>query len=228
MIKAIVTDIEGTTSSIRFVHDVLFPYASKHLPDFIRQYHADTEVKAALEETAKLGHQNPDDIEALINTLLTWIAEDKKIAPLKTLQGQLWKKGYEQGDYQGHVYEDAFICLKQWHEQGIALYVYSSGSVQAQQLLFKYSAYGDMTPLFNGYFDTRTGGKKETESYKKIADAIQKAPGDILFLSDILEELDAAKAAGLQTCQLTRPEDASQTGIHETVKDFRQANTFIL
>jgi len=130
--------------------------------------------------------------------------QDKKITPLKTLQGMMWKTGYDQGDFQGHVYEDAFQELKHWEEQGLALYVYSSGSVPAQKLLFSHSTYGDLTPLFSGYFDTKVGGKKESDSYRKIAEQLELAPEKILFLSDTIEELDAAQEAGMQTILILR------------------------
>ncbi|RMF19594.1 MAG: acireductone synthase, partial [Gammaproteobacteria bacterium] len=127
--RAIVTDIEGTTSSISFVHEVLFPYAAKHLPDFVRQHARDEAVREQLQAVADETGQSPEDVEGLIETLLGWIREDRKATPLKTLQGMIWKKGYTEGDYHGHVYPDAERMLRTWHARGLALYVYSSGSV---------------------------------------------------------------------------------------------------
>lgn len=206
MIKAIVTDIEGTTSSLSFVKDVLFPYARAHMAAFVRAHAHEPAVRAQLDEVRRVLGGSADD-EAVIGQLIQWIDEDKKITPLKALQGMIWEAGYRQGDFKGHVYEDALRKLKAWHAQGVKLYVFSSGSVQAQKLLFAYSEYGDLTPLFSGYFDTTVGAKREPDSYRKIAADIGLPPGDILFLSDIKEELDAAYSAGMQTVWLLRDRD---------------------
>jgi enolase-phosphatase E1 len=203
-IAAIVTDIEGTTSSIAFVHEVLFPYASKMLPAFVREYAQDAHVAELLTAArAEAGEDNVDN-ERVIELLLQWIREDRKATPLKALQGLIWKRGFEHKDFTGHIYEDAARNLRVWYDNGIDLYVYSSGSVQAQQQLFGYSDAGDLRPLFKGYFDTRIGHKREVSSYKAIIDSIGIAAAKILFLSDIVEELDAARDAGMQTIQLVR------------------------
>jgi enolase-phosphatase E1 len=207
MIKAILTDIEGTTSSISFVRDVLFPYAAQHLPMFVRANAQTPVVAEQLCAAAREAGVAEDDYPAIISALQYWIAEDKKVTPLKALQGMLWEHGYRNGDYRAHVYPDAFEQLNRWHAAGLPLYVYSSGSIQAQKLFFAYSEFGDMTPLFSNYFDTTSGAKQEAESYRNIAAAMGFPPQDILFLSDIVGELDAAKAAGLQTCWLIRPAD---------------------
>ncbi|MBD2858109.1 acireductone synthase [Spongiibacter sp. KMU-158] len=224
MIRVILTDIEGTTSDIHFVHNVLFPYAAKKLPYFVRAHTSDSAVAVCLDQVAELGHVSRDDIEALIATLLNWIAEDKKITPLKTLQGMIWKTGYETGAFKAHVYPDATRLLQQWHQHGLALYVYSSGSIAAQKLFFGYSEAGDLTPIFSGYFDTTTGPKREQQSYSAIQQAIGIPASEILFLSDIVEELDAASAAGMQTAWLQR--DGSQALIektpHQCVRDFSE------
>lgn len=222
MIRAIVTDIEGTTSSIRFVHDVLFPYAAENLAEFIRTNADDAEVREQLEAVAELADLSATDVEDIIEQLQMWIREDKKITPLKALQGMIWQHGYQQGHFKGHVYDDAAQSLRAWFEQGIMLYVYSSGSVQAQKLIFGFTEFGDLTPLFSGYFDTRIGAKREESSYREIVTALELEAGDILFLSDICEELDAARAAGMKTCQLLRPLDASAAGQHPSVNDFSQ------
>ena len=204
MIKAIVTDIEGTTSSIDFVHNTLFPYARKHLVDFVRANAAHPEVREQLEAIEReLGEAHLSLDEALAH-LMEWMDEDRKLTPLKALQGMLWEVGYRQGDFSGHVYVDAAAYLRAWHEQGLRLYVYSSGSVQAQKLLFAHSGVGDLTGLFAGYFDTAIGGKREPASYTLIAEALELPAQDILFLSDIPAELVAAKAAGLQAIGLAR------------------------
>lgn len=218
-IHAIVTDIEGTTSSIAFVHEVLFPYASKMLPTFVREHAADTQVAELLDATRTEAGEPGADLERVIEILLAWIAEDKKLSPLKSLQGLIWQQGYAQGDFTGHIYEDAARNLKTWHDSGMRLYVYSSGSVQAQQLLFSHSDAGDITPLFTGYFDTGIGSKREISSYRAIISAITTPAENILFLSDIVEELDAAREAGMQTIQLVR-DDKVITGSHIEARDF--------
>jgi enolase-phosphatase E1 len=209
LIKAVLTDIEGTTSSIAFVKDVLFPYAHEHMAEFISDHALNPEVRDLLDDVCTEAGQTLNG-EEIVNQLIRWIDEDKKVTPLKLLQGMIWERGYREGDYTGHVYQDAVEKLKEWNKQGIKLYVYSSGSVPAQKLLFGYSDYGDMTSLFSGYFDTRTGNKREAASYKTIAKEIGLPANEILFLSDIAEELQAAKSAGMQTTQLVRPKDGAR------------------
>lgn len=211
MIRAIVTDIEGTTSSIHFVKEVLFPYAARVLPDFIRSNASRADVRAQLDAAAHEGGVDRNDVEAVISLLLQWIREDRKVTPLKALQGIVWETGYRSGDYRAHVYEDAVVELRKWHQQGLALYVYSSGSIQAQKQFFGFSEAGDLTPLFSGYFDTTSGPKREQHAYEVIAEAIGMEPSALLFLSDIVEELDAARAAGFKTCWLVRPQDTNAT-----------------
>ena len=218
-IKAILTDIEGTTSSISFVHQVLFPYARANLASYVREHQQAPMVRSQLEAVAaEVGcHLN---IEEAIATLLGWIDQDKKITPLKNLQGLLWEKGYRDGDFKGNLYEDAKRGLERWHQAGVTLYVYSSGSVYAQQLLFGFSEYGDLNPLFSGNFDTKIGGKKEAQSYRAIAQEIDLPSATILFLSDIVEELDAANEAGMQTYWLVREGIVPMNSIHRVAKSF--------
>jgi enolase-phosphatase E1 len=219
MIKAIVTDIEGTTSSLSFVKDVLFPYARANLVDYVRRHKDEPQVKTLLEESCKeVGAEL--DTGQLIAQLIQWLDEDKKVTPLKSLQGLIWEAGYQQGDFKGHVYPDAAAYLKTWKANGLDLYIYSSGSVYAQKLLFAHTEYGDLTPLFSGYFDTHIGGKKEPESYCKIAEQLGIPATQILFLSDIKEELDAAKAAGFQTLWLTRDSTPDPQAEHRQVSRF--------
>ena len=220
MIRAIVTDIEGTTSSISFVHEVLFPYAAQHMGDFVRNQRHQPEVAAQLAEVARLGELAAEDVEAQIALLSLWMAEDRKITPLKALQGMIWKYGYEQGHFKGHVYPDAVDRLRQWHAEGLRLYVYSSGSVQAQKLIFGYTEFGDLTPLFSGYFDTNIGGKREVESYRNILAELGLAGNEVLFLSDIQEELKAAQEAGLQVCWLVRDGTIPADAPYPAVADF--------
>ncbi|MFA6164548.1 MAG: acireductone synthase [Methylobacter sp.] len=221
MIQAIVTDIEGTTSSILFVKDVLFPYARANLADYVRSHSDDLQVKPLLEDVCKeVGSEL--STEQIITQLSQWIDEDKKVTPLKSLQGMIWEAGYRQGDFKGHLYPDAAENLKAWKAEGLDLYVYSSGSVYAQKLLFAHTEYGDLTPLFSGYFDTHIGGKKEKESYDNIAKQLALPANQLLFLSDIKEELDAAKAAGFKTIWLTRDSTPDPQAEHRQVISFDQ------
>ena len=190
--KAILLDIEGTTSSISFVADELFPYARKHLPAFIA---------ARCEEIAPILADVPGDPVA---TLLQWIDEDRKATPLKTIQGMIWAQGYADGELSGHVYPDTPVAMRRWVDAGISVHIYSSGSIAAQKLIFGNSVAGDLTPLLSGYFDTTTGPKREAESYAKIAAALDLPPGDILFVTDIQAEADAARAAGVQALLIDR------------------------
>ncbi|MGV8920912.1 MAG: acireductone synthase [Pseudomonas sp.] len=203
-IKAVLTDIEGTTSAVSFVFEVLFPYAAKHLPEFVRQQATEPAVAVQLQAVRDDSREPHADVERVIEILLGWIAEDRKATPLKALQGMVWEQGYQAGQLKGHVYPDAVEALKRWHQEGYNLYVYSSGSIQAQKLIFGCSEAGDLSPLFNGYFDTTSGPKRDPESYRSITAAIGCAPDEILFLSDIVEELDAAQQAGMATCGLVR------------------------
>lgn len=220
MIRAILTDIEGTTSSLSFVKDVLFPYARAHLAEFVREHAQDPEVVLQLEAVGRETRNAALTQEAAIQQLISWIDEDRKITPLKVLQGMIWEEGYRRGDFQGHVYPDAVRALREWKARGIDLYIYSSGSVQAQKLLFGYTGFGDLTPLFSGYFDTNVGGKLEVGSYRAIAASIGLAPAEILFLSDVCAELDAAAAAGFRTRWLVREGVPDPNAVHPQVSDF--------
>jgi len=203
-IKAVLTDIEGTTSAVSFVFEVLFPYAAEHLPDFIRQHATEPAVAIQVQAVRDDSAEPRADIERVIDILMGWIAEDRKATPLKALQGMVWEQGYQAGQLKGHVYPDAVEALKRWHQEGYALFVYSSGSIQAQQLIFGCSEAGDLSPLFSGYFDTTSGPKRDPQSYRTITAAMGFPAEQILFLSDIVEELDAAQQAGMATCGLVR------------------------
>lgn len=223
--RVVLTDIEGTTSSISFVKEVLFPYARRALPAFVNAHANDPSVRRWLDQAAmEIGGLTSD--HALVEVLQQWIDEDRKHTALKGLQGILWKEGYAAGAYRAHVYPDAAPALAAWKAAGHPLYVYSSGSVPAQKLFFAHSEAGDLTPLFGGYFDTEMGGKREAASYARICEAIGRAPAEVLFLSDVVEELDAAREAGLGTVLLDRREDypAPRTGEaahgHDRVESF--------
>jgi enolase-phosphatase E1 len=222
VIKAIVTDIEGTTSDITFVKDVLFPYARQHLPAFVTQYANTMSVKEIL-DAVRAHEENPAmSIPDCITCMIDWIDRDQKITPLKSLQGLIWEAGYKNGDFTGHIFADANDRLRQWHAANIKLYVYSSGSVHAQKLLFGHSDAGDLTPLFTGYFDTTTGSKQEKLSYAKITTVLGLPPAEILFLSDIIAELDAARDAGMQTTALNRDGFILDSNHHQVVKNFKE------
>lgn len=239
-IKAILTDIEGTTTSIGFVHEVLFPYSSRELENFISSRADEPYVNQIIWQVlnygpdANLSEHNacqgpmarlkPDQIQKATEILRHWIRLDLKIKPLKDLQGMIWRTGYETGAYQGHIYQDAYEKLCTWHQAGIPLYIYSSGSVTAQKLLFGFTPYGDLNYLFSGNFDTNIGGKKEKESYRKIVNKINLPAENILFLSDITAELDSARDTGLQTAHLVRDAQPNLQALHLQVKDFFELN----
>ena len=214
---AVLTDIEGTTSRISYVHDVLFPYARARLEAFLAQRAADPSVRDALAEVAALAPGKPP-----LEALHAWMDADAKITPLKTLQGLIWGEGFASGALTGELYPDVPPALRRWHAAGVRLAVYSSGSVAAQKLLFGHTQDGDLTGLFSAFFDTRVGAKREPASYAAIAHDMGVAAGDILFLSDVAAELDAARQAGLRVCQLVRPQDGTQPSAHPSAADFHQ------
>ncbi|MGC8868897.1 MAG: acireductone synthase [Sulfurihydrogenibium sp.] len=213
MVKAVLTDIEGTTTPISFVKDVLFPYSYEKMEEFILKNKENPQILSILEEVKKIEGKDLS-LEEVIDTLKRWIEEDRKITPLKEIQGLIWEEGYKSGKLKGFVYPDAYQKLKEWFEKGIKLYVYSSGSVKAQKLLFSNTNFGDLNYLFSGYFDTNIGNKKEKDSYVKIANHIGLEPREVLFLSDNPEEIVAAASAGMNVVRLVRPSDA------EYIKDF--------
>ncbi|HEU0153797.1 MAG TPA: acireductone synthase [Arenimonas sp.] len=223
--KTILTDIEGTTSSISFVKDVLFPYARQALPGFVAAHGQEPEVRRWLDAVAvELGGACQDEL--VVETLQGWIDADRKHTALKALQGMVWKAGYGRADFRAHIYPDAAEALLRWHAAGHALNVYSSGSVPAQKLFFGNSEAGDLQPLFSHWFDTEVGGKREADSYRRITAALGVPAADILFLSDVVEELDAARVAGMDTVLVDRRQDyptprhGDATGGHRRVETF--------
>lgn len=224
-IRAILTDIEGTTSSISFVKDVLFPYARRALPAFVAARSREPGVRRWLDVVATENGGMCDD-RMIVEVLQGWIDEDRKHTALKALQGMIWADGYRSADFTAHIYPDAAPALVAWKDAGIPLYVYSSGSVPAQRLFFGHSDAGDLTPLFSGWFDTEIGGKREAASYRHIAESIGVAPSEVLFLSDIVEELDAAREAGLATVLLDRREDYSQPRTGEATHGHTRVESF--
>ena len=211
----ILTDIEGTTSSISFVRDVLFPYARARLPVFIRAHGHEPGVRRWLDAVAIEIAAGACDDAVITETLQGWIDQDRKHTALKALQGMVWEAGYREGDFTAPLYPDVVPALQGWHAAGHRLAVYSSGSVPAQKLLFSHTEAGDLTPLFAGFFDTEVGGKREAGSYRAIADALGVLPKDVLFLSDVVAELDAAREAGMRTTLVDRREDYPEPRLGE-------------
>ncbi len=223
--KTILTDIEGTTSSISFVKDVLFPYARRALPAFVAAHGDEPAVRRWLDVVAtELGAACSDDL--IVETLQGWIDQDRKHTALKALQGMVWKNGYGRADFRAHIYADAAAALPAWHAAGHPIAVYSSGSVPAQQLFFGHSEAGDLTPLVSAWFDTEVGGKREAASYRRIVDALAVPAGDVVFLSDVVEELDAARDAGLRTVLVDRRDDYPQPRTGDATGGHRRVETF--
>lgn len=221
-IKFILTDIEGTTTSVSFVYDVLFPYFREHVAELFSI--SSIEVANAFHD-ARLLHEQETGISglddaALLDLIFSWSLDDRKVTPLKTLQGILWKNAYESGDIQAHVYDDVPLALSKWSTAGIQLAVFSSGSIAAQKLLFKYTNQGDLSSFFSAYFDTTSGSKSDAGTYSIIAEKLGCEPKEILFLSDIQKELVAATTAGFDTIQLVRPGNFATW--HRAVNDFSQ------
>lgn len=213
MVTHVLTDIEGTTTPIAFVHDVLFPYSRDHLAEYVGQHGRDPVVRDCLKQA-----DAKSDDEA-VEVLLGWIADDRKHPALKTLQGLIWRHGYESGKFRSDLYPDVEPALKKWKARGLTLGVYSSGSVAAQKLLFGYTEHGDLTQLFSHYFDTEVGGKKEAGAYREILRRLAVSGEKVLFLSDVTAELDAAREAGMKTTQLARPGTVAGKD-HPVAKDF--------
>ena len=214
-------DIEGTLGSIAFVRDVLFPYASERMDAFVTQHANEPAVRAILDAAASEAGVDPRDTSAILAAFHRWSDEDVKITPLKELQGLIWVQGFRSSGIRGHLYPDAIDALRRFEGAGIRLYVYSSGSVAAQKLLFGHSVAGDLIPLFSGFFDTTAGGKREPRSYERITNDLNVAPAETIFFSDVEAELDAARAAGLQTVQLARPQDGTKpSSKHPSLESF--------
>jgi enolase-phosphatase E1 len=218
-IRAILLDIEGTTTPVDFVYGTLFPYARARMRAFLEAYAAQPEVAA---EIAALRREHASDVQRTpapppwpdepernadrAAAYALWLMDqDRKSTPLKSLQGRIWKAGYTSGELRGQLYPDVPPALARWKQQGRRIAIFSSGSVQAQQLLFRHSAAGDLTPHIDAYFDTTTGPKQEPESYRRIAAALELPPQSFFFISDVAAELDAARAADMVTAFCQRP-----------------------
>ena len=220
-ISDVIVDIEGTVGSIAFARDVLFPYARARLGAFVSARAGEPEVRRWLDAAAVDAGLAPGAVQEIVAVLERWSDEDRKATPLKALQGMIWEEGYRSGEYRAHIYPEVAEKLREWKARNVDLYVYSSGSVQARKLFFAHTEAGDLTSLFTGYFDTEIGAKRDVASYRSILGVIGRPGKNVLFLSDIAEELDAAHAAGMRTILLARPPSVCPTGsAHPCVADF--------
>lgn len=221
-IQWILTDIEGTTTEVSFVYDILFPYFRTHMDQW-RMVDSDP-MNDVLEQTRVLVLEeqsiNLTSKEALFDQLRQWSIEDRKVTPLKTFQGMVWEQGFKSGAIKGHMYPDVKPALQRWLDDGLKLAIFSSGSIAAQKQLFGFSIEGDLTPYFSAYFDTTTGMKRDEQTYQLIVQQLNTPANNVLFLSDIHQELEAAHAAGLRTVQLVRP--GTQANWSWCVADFSE------
>lgn len=228
MIKAILLDIEGTTTPIDFVHNTLFPFAKARIAGFVQEHFDNLKFEIsqlAAEYADDPGYSSElriDSPNSVADYLKYLIDEDRKSTPLKTIQGMIWEKGYESGGLVSRVFDDVPTAFKRWKESGKSIAIYSSGSVLAQRLIFKYSDQGDLTQLIDRYFDTNTGPKREADSYRKIAEEMALESNEVMFVSDVPAELDAARAAGMQTALTLRAGNSviNETLIHKTIQSF--------
>jgi enolase-phosphatase E1 len=226
--RALLTDIEGTTTDVAFVHRVLFPIARREMPRFVRAHAADPEHAASLlsvrRAVARDGGRSDDSVtlDEIVDRLVAWIDADAKETALKAIQGAIWREAYASGTLRSHVYDDVAPAFRRLRAAGVPIYVFSSGSVDAQRLLFANTVAGDLSGCLAGMFDTTTGPKREAASYARIAAELGLPPRDVLFVSDVLAELDAARSAGMDTLWIVRPGTApGGSGGHARADDFR-------
>jgi enolase-phosphatase E1 len=217
-IRTILLDIEGTTSPIHYTYDVLFPYARRHLQSFLTRRHTENEVQNAINSLFH-EHQSEsvacsqtwnqenesDSLQSAIEYCLWLMSVDRKSTALKTIQGLIWQEGFQSGELQSEVFADVPAAFKRWRSQNRTVAIYSSGSVLAQQLFFRYSEWGDLSGYIHCFFDTGVGPKRVAESYRRILCDLQCPPQEVIFVSDIVEELDAANEAGIATALAVRP-----------------------
>jgi enolase-phosphatase E1 len=234
-VRALLIDVEGTTTDVAFVHRVLFPISRAELPRFVREHAGDPEhastIAAVREAVAAQAGGHPQSpggsrdpagvsLDEVIAQLVAWIDADAKATALKALQGAVWRQAYASGTLRSHVYDDVEPALRRLAAAGVPVHVFSSGSVEAQRLLFGHTVAGDLTGYLAGYFDTTTGPKREASSYARIAGAIGVPPEEVLFVSDVIAELDAARAAGMETLWMVRPGTAESATDHPRAADF--------
>ncbi|SIS78675.1 acireductone synthase [Insolitispirillum peregrinum] len=204
-LHVVLTDIEGTTSSITFVRDVLFPYAKQRMAAFLHAHQAEPVVSGLIAEVRQIAElpasSGPDALAAVLNQ---WADDDRKVPPLKALQGLIWRDGYESGALKADIYPDALAALRAWDAAGVPIYVYSSGSVEAQHLFFGHTVEGDLRGLFQDHFDTLTGAKTDPGSYQTICAITGYQPDEVLFLTDNPAEVAAAHHAGVQVVAVQR------------------------
>jgi len=224
-VRAILLDVEGTTTALDFVYRVLFPYARSHLRRFLDRYSSLPDVQA---DIAMLYQENLADLRQSLRppmlrnsaqdsgmeslaAYVEWLMQqDRKSTALKSLQGKIWKQGYESGELRSQVFEDVLPALKRWHHSEKSISIFSSGSVLAQMLLFAHTTAGDLTPYISRYFDTTTGAKTASASYCEIARALKRLPSEVLFISDVVAELDTAGSAGFEILLCERPGNRAQ------------------
>lgn len=215
-VAAVLLDIEGTTTPMSFVYDVLFPYARVRLHSYLLAHAREDELRDVVAtlrvewlEDARKGEHPPDwalaDIPAAARYLEWLMDRDRKSPPLKRIQGEIWQAGFQSGELRGHVFPDVAPALARWKASGVDIAIYSSGSVLAQRSIFGTTAGGDLTPLISKFFDTGIGPKRSVDSYRRIASALDRSPETILFVSDVPEELNAALDAGYQIVLAVRP-----------------------
>ena len=232
-VRALLLDIEGTTTPVDFVTRVLFSYAREHVRDFLirraREVRDDVALLLSEHEADRRAGQSPppwrggSPAEALDSAVayVHWLMDrDRKSTALKALQGRIWEEGYQAGHLRGQVYPDVPRAFARWRAQGREVAIFSSGSVLAQKLLFSRSEAGDLTPFIRAYFDTTTGAKSDAKSYRHIADALGQSPEAVLFLSDVAAELDAARAAGMTTGLCVREGAEPASTDHPVVRSF--------
>jgi len=229
-IRWILLDIEGTTTPVDFVYKTLFPFASEHMEEFLRVHCQEAKIRDLIAELRqehgleKWNNQTPEaEIASASNYARQLIAQDRKVTPLKTLQGKIWEEGYRSGELRGEVYEDVPRAFELWKKQGKRIAIFSSGSVLAQKLLFGHSNAGDLRKYIDAYFDTTTGPKREAASYKALGNELGAATGSMLFVSDVTQELDAARDAGMHTALMIRPGSSQPTDSrHACIESFDQ------
>ncbi|HEY8410164.1 MAG TPA: acireductone synthase [Pyrinomonadaceae bacterium] len=220
-IRGILLDIEGTTTPIAFVHEVLFSYARQHVRDYLTKHFDDEDVRADI----RLLHAEDafaDDLDSVVAHVNRLIDLDRKSTGLKSLQGKIWSEGYSDGTLRAQVYADVAPAFARWRVAGLDVSIFSSGSVLAQQLLFAHTEAGDLTPFISHYFDTGIGKKGDPESYRRIAEQIGLPPSEILFVSDVVTELAAAREAGMETALSIRPGNQPQ----ESPEQYRIIHSF--
>ena len=225
--RVVLLDVEGTTTPVDFVYRVLFPYAQARVAAFLDAHAAEPEVAAdvaalrAEHERDRSAGRTPPAWEEGPAAYTAWLTEqDRKLTALKSLQGRIWAEGFARGELRGQVYPDVPPALRRWTAAGRKVAIFSSGSVLAQKLLFGHSDQGDLAPLLSGYFDTTTGAKREASSYARIADALGTPGTEALFVSDVVQELDAARAAGFATALSVRAEPGPAANGHPRITTF--------